>query len=191
MMLPIKIAARAVHQEEGCMVDALVSRGEQTVLKLQGPVTYINNPQLTKLATNIKVNDIYEWVSVHEFQDGNDHAFLEIKKSQEVLCSFTLKTKSLMSQTPSLQAKIFLPPLCDAKTDVMISENVIHASTDVQLLPQSSSPRRIKGFMDINFGTKQGQMMLLWNADQDPSKKIAINAIIVPESQSVARSDIQ
>ncbi|XP_050717478.1 vitellogenin-like [Eriocheir sinensis] len=189
-ILPIKMAARAMRQDEGYMVDAAVLRGGQTIVKLQGPVTFIKTPELTKLATNIKINDIYQWVSVHEFQKGKDSCFMELKKQQEVLGSFMLNTKFLVSQTPSLQARVYLHRLCDAKTDVSISESVVHASTDLLLLPRSSSPRRIKAFTDVNFDSKKGQMMVLWNADHDSSQKIAVDATIMPESGSQTRSNI-
>lgn len=173
------------------MVDAAVLRGDQTIVKLQGPVTFIRSPQQTKLATNIKINDVYQWVSIHEFEEGKDSCFVEIKRHQEVLGSFTLNTKSLLSQRPSLQARVYLPELCDAKTDVSISESVIHATADLLLLPRSSSPRRVKSFIDVNFDNNQSHMMLLWNADQDPSKKIALHAFIVPESGRPSHSNIQ
>lgn len=185
------MAARAMRQDEGYMVDAAVLRGGQTIVKLQGPVTFIKTPELTKLATNIKINDIYQWVSVHEFQKGKDSCFMELKKQQEVLGSFMLNTKFLVSQTQSLQARVYLPRLCDAKTDVSISESVVHASTDLLLLPRSSSPRRIKAFTDVNFDSKKGQMMVLWNADHDSSQKIAVDATIMPESGSQTRSNIE
>lgn len=190
-ILPIKMAARAVRQEEGFMVDAAALHGGQTIVKLQGPVNFIQTPQLTKLATNIKINDIYQWVSVHEFQEGKDSCFIELKKQQEVLASFMLNTKIVGSQRPSLQARVYLPPLFDAKTDVSISESVVHASTDLLLLPRSSSSRRIKAFVDVNFDSKKGQMMVLWNADHDPSQKIAVDATIIPESGSQTRSHMK
>lgn len=190
-ILPIKMAARAMRQGEGYMVDAAVLRGGQSIVKLQGPVTFIRTPELTKLATNIKINDIYQWVSVHEFQEGKDSCFVELKKQQEVLLSFKLNTNILVSQSSSLQARVYLPQLCDAKTDVSISESVVHASTDLLLLPRSSSPRRIKAFTDVNFDSKKGQIMVLWNADHDPSQKIAVDATIMPESGSQTRSNIE
>lgn len=190
-MTPIKVAARAVRQGQDYSVESVVMRGHQTLLQVHGPVTYINSQSLTKLGTDIKINNVYQFVSSLEFEGGKQAVFLEIKKQEEMLVSLECNLKTLPSQGPSLQAKINLPILFEAQTDVSITNNVIHASTNTLLLPRSSSPRRIKAFLDINWDNKQGQVMVLWNADRDPSKKIAIDTIIVPESGRPAGATMQ
>lgn len=190
-MTPFKVAARAVRQGQDYTVEAVVMRGHQTLLQVHGPVTFISSSSLTKLGTDIKINNVYQFVSSLEFEGGKQAVLLEIKKQEEVIASLECNLKTLSSQGLSLQARVYLPILFDGKTEVSITDNVIHASTNTLLLPRSSSPRRIKAFMDINWENKQGQVMVLWNADQDQSKKIAVDTIIVPESGNPARATVQ
>lgn len=190
-MAPIKVAAGAVRQGQDYSAEAVVMQGRQILVQLHGPVTFIDSPSLTKLGVDFKINNVYNFVSSLEFEGGKQAFLLEIKKQEEVLTSLEFNLKIMSSQGPSMQARVYLPALFDIKTEVSVSETVIHASTNTLLLPRSSSPRRIKAFMDINWDNKQGQVMVLWNADQDPSKKIALDAIIVPESGSSTQATIQ
>lgn len=190
-MAPIKVAASGERQGQDYRTEAVVKYGSQILVQLQGPVTFINSPSLTKLGVDFKVNNVYQFESSLEFEGGKQAFLMNIKKQEEVLTTLEFNLKITPSQGPSLQARAYLPALFDIKGEVSISETVIHASTNTLVLPRSSSPRRIKAFMDINFENKQGQVMMLWNADQDPSKKIAIDAIIVPESGSTAQATVQ
>ena len=191
-MAPIKVAASAERQGQDYRTEAVVKHGSQILVQLQGPVTYINSPSLTKMGVDMKVNNVYQFVSSLEFEEGKQAFLLNIKKQQEVLTALEFTVKITPSQGPSLQARAYLPALFDIKTEVSISETVIHGSTNTLMLPHSSSPQRIKGFMDINFENKQGQVMMLWNADRDPSKKIGVDAVIVPESGSTtAQATVQ
>ena len=181
-MTPIKVAASAVKQGQDYNTEAVVMRGQQTLVQLQGPVTYINSQSLTKLGANIKINNLHKFVSFLEFGEGKQAVLLEIRRQEQVIVSVEGTVKTPSSQGSLLQARVNLPILFDSKTELTITKDVIHISTNTLLLPSSSSPRRIKAFMDINWDNKQGQVMVLWNADQDPSKKIAVDVIIVPES---------
>ena len=185
-MTPIKMAASAVKQGQDYNTEAVVMRGIQTLVQLQGPVTYIISPSLTKLGANIKINNLYKFVSFLEFGEGTQAVLLEIRKQEQVILSVEGNVKTLSSQGPLIQARVNLPILLDSKTELTITEHVIHISTNTLLLPSSSFPRRVKAFMDINWDNKQGQVMVLWNANQDPSKKIAVDVILVPESPAQA-----
>ncbi|XP_063861663.1 vitellogenin-like [Scylla paramamosain] len=189
-MAPIKMAAGAVQQGEVYNAEAIIMRGQQIVVQLHGPVTYMNSPTLAKFGANIKINNLYQFVFSFEYEESKQTVLLEIKKGEEMLLSLEGNVKTPSSQGFFIQAKLHIPILFDGNTEISITENVIHISTNTLLLPHSPSPRRIKAFLDINWSQKQGQMMVLWNADKDSSQKIALDVNIVPESGRPAEATL-
>ncbi|KAK8402864.1 hypothetical protein O3P69_000867 [Scylla paramamosain] len=155
-----------------------------------GPVTHMNSPTLAKFGANIKINNLYQFVFSFEYEESKQTVLLEIKKGEEMLLSLEGNVKTPSSQGFFIQAKLHIPILFDGNTEISITENVIHISTNTLLLPHSPSPRRIKAFLDINWSQKQGQMMVLWNADKDSSQKIALDVNIVPESGRPAEATL-
>nr|AAU93694.1 vitellogenin [Charybdis feriata] len=189
-MAPIKVVASAVQQGQDYNAEAIIMYGQQTLVQLHGPVTYINSPTLAKVGANIKINNVYQFIYSFEFEENKQNLLLEIKKEAQVLLSFETYLKTPSSQGPSLQARITYQFLLDGSMEVFVSENVIHISTNTLWLPHSPSPRRVKAFLDINWSQKQAQMMVLWNADKDSSQKIALDVIIVPESGRPAEATL-
>nr|AAX94762.1 vitellogenin [Portunus trituberculatus] len=189
-MAPIKVAASFVQQGQDYDAEAIIMHGQQTLVQLHGPVTYINSPTLTKVGANIKINNFYQFVSSFEYEEGKQIVLLEIKKEEEVLLALKCNLKTPSPQGSSLEAELNVPILFDGTTEISITENIIHITTNTLLLPNSPSPRRIKAFLDINWTQKQGQMMVLWNADKEASQKIALDVVIVPESGRPAEATL-
>ena len=142
--------------------------------------------RLRKLELETGINGLKVTSFFRVSGEGKQVILLEIKRQEQVIVSVKGNVKTPSSQGSLLQARVNLPILFDSKSEFIITENVIHISTNTLLLPSSSFPRRVKAFMDINWDNKQGQVMVLWNADQDPSQKIAVDVIIVPESPAQA-----
>ncbi|KAG0714551.1 Vitellogenin [Chionoecetes opilio] len=188
-LAPIKVAIGAVRKGEEYNTEALLMYGNHILVELSGPVSYIDTPSHTRLVANIKFNNMYHFGYISEFREGKEAVLLEIKRQEEILVYLQFINLNTMSPQRSLiEAKVNLPPLIDGEVNGFITEGVIHISTNTLLLPRSSAQRRIKAFTDISWDNKQGQVMVLWDADQDPSKKITVDAIIVPESGSPAQA---
>nr|UFQ72466.1 vitellogenin 4 [Procambarus clarkii] len=167
--------------EDSFMLDANLKHEDRLVLQVQGPVTVKFSSGTSQLQTNFKfttlTNEPIKLAFNFAFAKNKQVISIAVSKQEPIFTS-EWNIKSSSSQGTTVGVKFFLPAMVDNKLDATISQKHIHVSLNTQILPKSSSRRRIKAFTDIDLEAKKWKADLAWDADRDPSKKISLDTTI-------------
>ncbi|XP_069164339.1 vitellogenin-like [Procambarus clarkii] len=175
-------------------LEAALKHGDNVVLMARGPVTAKFSSDSSEFQSDIQLitvtNEPFKIVSRFIFAKNKQLLAFELGK-QEQLFSTEWIIKSSSSQGTTVGLKFFLPALVDSKLDAIINQKHIHVSLNTQILPKSSSHRRIKAFTDIDLEAKKWKADLAWDADRDPSKKISLDTVVIISPSHPGSASIQ
>ncbi|XP_053642616.2 vitellogenin-like [Cherax quadricarinatus] len=190
----IKFDCNRIEQgQDRYMVRAALNHGERMLLRAHGPVTAMLSSDMTKLETHIKLITITNEelkISSNFVFAKNQHVLSVELSTRELVFAAEWKIKFSSSQGTTIGIKFQLPALVDKKLDAIISDKLIHVSFDIQFLPKSSSPRRIKAFTDIDFENKKWMADFAWDADRVQRKKIILDTNVISNSSNPGRFSI-
>ncbi|XP_042241489.1 vitellogenin-like [Homarus americanus] len=190
----IKFESRVVEQgQDSYMVEAALKHGESVILHVQGPLTLRLTSQVVQLQTDMKITTMtsQQLKLTSMFFFGENKQMLSIVVStQEPIFILEWNMKSGSSQGTVIGVRFLLPALIDNKVDAIIQERLGHVSFNTQLLPKSSSARRIKGFTDIDLQNKKWTADFSWDADNDQNKKISLDTTMISSPSNPGRASI-
>jgi len=158
------------------MIKMELIRGSHSLFNIQGPVMAVITPYTTKFKTDININNQQQLTTIFNSDENNQVVLIQLEKQQQPIFTIKWNVKTGLSQGGKANVKVFVPRMIDSDIDILITENVMHTSTNTLLLPSTDAARRIKAFTDLNLDSQQWQADLSWDADRDRSKKISIQA---------------
>ncbi|KAK3883084.1 hypothetical protein Pcinc_012578 [Petrolisthes cinctipes] len=188
----IKFEAKAAGQGgPQYSVKVGLTHGGRSILLIQGPVTVDISPRNTKFQSDLTINSDKRLATTFINQDNKQVVSVRLEKQQQPIMVIEWNIKSGSSQGSKINSRFLLPRIIDTSMDVMITENVIHISTNNLLVPNTDLARRVKAFTDINLDSKQWQGAFAWDADKDQSKKASIQAQVIQYSPNPMKVVIQ
>lgn len=168
-----------------------LTSGSERVFLIQGPVTAEFSHRLTKIQSDLTVNNDKRLATIFINQDNKQVFSVRLEKQRQPLFIIEWNVKSGSSQGSKMSSRFLLPNWIDNGMDIVIRESVIHFSTNNVLVPNTDLARRVKAFTDINLDSKQVQAAISWDADRDPSKKATIQAQVIQYTPNPLQVAIQ
>nr|AHD26978.1 vitellogenin 2 [Pandalus japonicus] len=187
---PMKFEASAAHQGNSqYQIEAGAHHGQSVIFQVEGPVTARISSRMTELQTKLKVvcmrsQPFTVSTSVVSAQGKMAVAF-ELVNQSERMIAVEWNMASQDEQQTKMNIKLNIPSMIENnRIDAIISRKHIQLSFNNVVSPKSSSPRRVKGFTDVDFENKKVKADLFWDADKEPNMKLTMEGTIVSSSST-------
>ncbi|XP_045611543.2 vitellogenin [Procambarus clarkii] len=184
----------AGHGQERYMLETALKHGDHVILQAQGPVTAKLSP-MTEFQADIRFNTLnsghHRFASTVKFSTNQQILSFELKDEHESMFAVEWDVKAEAPKKTSMIFKLKLMSLLEYEVDANMSERSVRVNFNSLLFAKSSSPRRVKGYTEIDVQQKKIQADLSLDADRDANKKIAFECSLSSSSSSPLRATIE
>nr|ACU51164.1 vitellogenin [Pandalus japonicus] len=190
----MKVDASATHQGSSqYQIGVGVKHGESVILHVEGPFTAKLSSRLTQLQTQLRISCMNGKPSTIStsvvLAPGKQSVAFELVNNPDRLMAVEWNMVTQNEQETRMDFKLILPSMIEKSINVIISEKVLHWSVNMLVMPKSSSPLRMKGFVDVDFVSKKAQVEFAWDADP-PNKKVKAEVAMISGSSTLQNTVI-
>ncbi|XP_068243199.1 vitellogenin-like [Palaemon carinicauda] len=178
-MKMIKFESKLVKQEgDRYMLETAFIYGQETLLHIVGPVTMVFSVHsFSKLQADLKITTLASSQltvsSALELSSKKTTFKVMTKHQEEILFSYNWVIQVDTSRQYNIKMDMIIPLVVNTEVEVMINAVSFHINMDTLVLPKQSPSRRIKALADLNLPNMEMRTNVAWDADRDPSKKLA------------------
>ncbi|KAG7158180.1 Vitellogenin-like 6 [Homarus americanus] len=192
----IKYESQAVKQEQGRYnVKAALKHGDRVIFQAHGPITAMFFSPMTHLQTDINFNTIknrpYRFSSVIKFTPQQQIISFDLKNEHGPIFTAEWDVKVEVPPKTVTIFKFLLPSLINYELDATINEGIVQINFENLLLPNSSSPRKLKGAVNIDVKQEKVEVDFAWDADRDTGKKIRVESRAIRSSSNPGQCTLQ
>ncbi|XP_064080217.1 vitellogenin-like isoform X2 [Macrobrachium nipponense] len=184
-MRPFKFESKLEGQGSGRYhIQTALSHGSQILAEGDGILTAEFGPDRKQFEIDLRtvtlVSELHR-ISFSCIRERNKKVLsLEVKDQEQPLIGLNWELSSESERATEAHFTFLLPSLIVDKIDAIISHENIQVSFNSLVSPKNS-PRRVKGFANIDFESKSAMADVLWNADQDPNEKLSVEGTVLGE----------
>ncbi|XP_076031478.1 vitellogenin-like [Oratosquilla oratoria] len=151
---------------------------DQVVYEVKGPVTLILNNKKWLQEMELEITGFSEgphkFTTVMENSNKVKKMVVDLRDPTGILLNSMVDRTLISEEESDIKTSFAFFLLTDTKADFHLSKDTIHINFNSVMFPQESYRQRIKGFIDQDFRGKVIKSDLLWDAENDESKKISI-----------------
>nr|WEU75130.1 vitellogenin 3 [Macrobrachium rosenbergii] len=182
-MRPLKFEIKLEGQGSGRYhIQTALRHGGQTLVEGDGTSTAEFGPIREQFEIDLRVVTLVSEphrISFACIRERNKKELsFEVKDQEQPLIGLQWELSSEGERETKAHFTFLLPSLMVNKVDAIISHENIQVSFNSLVSPKNS-PRRVKGFANIDFENKRAKADVLWNADQDPNEKLSIEGTVL------------
>ncbi|XP_064080211.1 vitellogenin-like [Macrobrachium nipponense] len=188
--------ASATHQgSSNYQVEVSTKHNGKALVQVEGPVTAHLSTKLTQLQAQLSFVILYSRpYSVKTailFGPQKQLLSLELGNQSEYPTQVEWSLSTQDGQGTSMNFRANLPFLIEKSVGVFINEKALHLTIDDVLVPKSSSPMKLKGFLDIEFENKNVMCDFTWDSEETRDNKFKATVSLASASSTLQNSFLQ